>query len=357
MTCICPAAGFCERYQREMGERLHEICRGINIAPEKAEAYRRNWASLINDSQPTCANRGEATGRLVECEAGCKSKLKTFVCLQHGECTPSTKGVDTALCRGCPDYREPLIVDCDTHGFGDAVLMAWIAEGSKGSINPCILKANGEKRELLLLLGQTVVRGGGISQQGAVDAEEAIGYSQPRIEFRANHLGMTAPPRRPLLTLSNEAHEWGRKVAAGVVLLAPQSNHRNREWIGSGWREMADMLTAARVPFQFLFGSNPRNHYSELPGIYNLPMDRFCAAVLHARAVVCIDSFVANLAGTLNVPTLCLLNFTTPHCFSHTPSIRCLQGEGRWAIRSIPPSRVFAALQELSYGISIPAPQ
>lgn len=46
MTCTCPVAGYCETYQRTMGERAHQICRGQVLTPEKCEAYCENWRKL-----------------------------------------------------------------------------------------------------------------------------------------------------------------------------------------------------------------------------------------------------------------------------------------------------------------------
>lgn len=46
MSCTCIVDGFCPKYKRVMQGRLREICRGENIAPEKAEVYRNNWSRL-----------------------------------------------------------------------------------------------------------------------------------------------------------------------------------------------------------------------------------------------------------------------------------------------------------------------
>lgn len=44
--CECPVAGFCNRYQRVMGERSRQICQGTVLTPEKCAVYRDNWAKL-----------------------------------------------------------------------------------------------------------------------------------------------------------------------------------------------------------------------------------------------------------------------------------------------------------------------
>ena len=41
--CECPEPGFCVRYNREMSERMHKICRGEVLTPEKCESYRQMW--------------------------------------------------------------------------------------------------------------------------------------------------------------------------------------------------------------------------------------------------------------------------------------------------------------------------
>lgn len=44
--CVCPLAGFCQRFNREMTGRVHQICQGAVLTPERCAAYRQNWARL-----------------------------------------------------------------------------------------------------------------------------------------------------------------------------------------------------------------------------------------------------------------------------------------------------------------------
>lgn len=42
-NCECHEAGYCVRYNRQMTDRMQEICRGDVLTPEKCEAYRQMW--------------------------------------------------------------------------------------------------------------------------------------------------------------------------------------------------------------------------------------------------------------------------------------------------------------------------
>jgi hypothetical protein len=348
-----------------------------------------------------CTYRGEPTGEKVDCGCGlglqpiyacnlpalggkrclirmgnCKQKLLDLGLLSCASCNfrddPDAKPIPQLPIRttrtdgrydprieslrrhetiGVPYSAGPLIVDCDTHGLGDALLMAWIAEGAKGSSQPCFLRANGVKRELLQIFGQTVVVSDtAVDQAAMVAAEHKAGFSAPRLRYRADQLGIPAEPKRPVASISAAADEWAQRcLSVPTVLLAPQSNHANREWLASNWRRLAELLTVAGIPY-LLIAHNARPEFEAVDSIFGLsPMDRLIALFRHARAVVAIDSFLANLSGTLDVPTLCLLSITTPQVFSHTPSVRCLQGSSRTprGLAEIEPQTVFDTLTRM----------
>lgn len=41
--CECPQDGFCQRYQRQMGGRMREICAGVNVDLGTAASFRDQW--------------------------------------------------------------------------------------------------------------------------------------------------------------------------------------------------------------------------------------------------------------------------------------------------------------------------
>lgn len=247
-------------------------------------------------------------------------------------------------CRALPG--QDLIVECDDYGYGDAVIMSWIAEGSKNSGTPCLLHATGDKANLLAILGQQSHEGRRISQRCFVRPEHASGYSHPRLEFRAQTIGVTAMPKRPPIILPDEARQWAREAIGDSVLLAPQSAHIDREWAASRWLELAALLDKEGIPFLFT-GVAPRKTFGRWPGIYGIkPFNRACALIAEAKSVIAIDSFIANLAGTANVPTVCILSFTTPQVFSHTPSVKCIRRDDQ-NIHAISPYQVFQTYKEM----------
>ena len=52
--CICPVAGYCERYKRTMPEPHWRICQGqtTKLTPEQCEAYRQLWLSKAGTPKP-----------------------------------------------------------------------------------------------------------------------------------------------------------------------------------------------------------------------------------------------------------------------------------------------------------------
>lgn len=43
MKCECDVAGWCERYQKMMVGRLHDICRGSGVSEEDQQKYHMMW--------------------------------------------------------------------------------------------------------------------------------------------------------------------------------------------------------------------------------------------------------------------------------------------------------------------------
>jgi hypothetical protein len=46
MTCNCENSGWCETFKRTMGPRMHDICRGEVLTPEKCAIYRETWEKI-----------------------------------------------------------------------------------------------------------------------------------------------------------------------------------------------------------------------------------------------------------------------------------------------------------------------
>ena len=51
--CECVEDGFCQRYQREMGGRMRELCAGVNVDLGTAAAFREQWVRETTAQVPT----------------------------------------------------------------------------------------------------------------------------------------------------------------------------------------------------------------------------------------------------------------------------------------------------------------
>ena len=83
-----------------------------------------------------------------------------------------------------------IVLNADKHGFGDAMVTAWISEGSKETDKPLIHHATGAKAELLRLFGQevTLAKIKDMQTTFAPGGREAAGMRITRLEHRAEHL-------------------------------------------------------------------------------------------------------------------------------------------------------------------------
>lgn len=50
--CDCAEDGYCERYQRDMGGRMRELCQGVNVDLGTAAAFREEWAREAGTARP-----------------------------------------------------------------------------------------------------------------------------------------------------------------------------------------------------------------------------------------------------------------------------------------------------------------
>lgn len=62
-TCQCPSPGYCERFQRPIGRRQYELCKGVNCTPAQSEQYRALYDAQAHDQPPPqVANRPALDG-------------------------------------------------------------------------------------------------------------------------------------------------------------------------------------------------------------------------------------------------------------------------------------------------------
>ena len=101
MKCECEQPGYCERFQRRMVGRLHDICQGKVLTPEQCAAYRASWSGQSESLE--CVHRGEERRR-EECQScGGRVQIKVLACVVHGECQLGSGLPVVKSCSTCSD--------------------------------------------------------------------------------------------------------------------------------------------------------------------------------------------------------------------------------------------------------------
>jgi hypothetical protein len=221
-----------------------------------------------------------------------------------------------------------VVVNANRHGFGDACLTAWIAEGSKDAPLRLVHYATGAKKELLELLGQEITGdpSGAYTTFAAYSKELKEAGSTPRVFQRGRHLGIHSLPKRPTARLNEADLQWAADAIGTreTVLLYPNTEYGSREWPAFYWLELADLLAQKNIPLA-VGGGHLDLRYRNLRGFWGQPWAKTAALMQQARLVVGNDSGPAHIAGTLDVPTIALLGPSQPSMFIHLESVRCLQ--------------------------------
>ena len=214
-----------------------------------------------------------------------------------------------------------ITVNCDIHGAGDALIMAWVAEGSRGFKPECKLFARGAKRELLEAFGQEVTD----DATGARDTFRAYAQEMEgrgcgsRVWQRGNYLGFKSAPKRPRYVLKDTDDALAR-ITEGGILIFPNTADGSREWPPFYWIELFGLLESAGLKPHIVTPIHD-TRYSHLRSHCDYRWPEVMAAMLRSKAVVCNDSGPMHIAGTLDVLTFALLGPTTETIHNHMPSV------------------------------------
>lgn len=105
--CVCPNAGWCDRYRRHMLGHAHTICQGAPAFESLRDGYLARLAAEAEAQRcgqsttrdRACVHLGPLTGRTRDCTS-CKGRVreKLYACAVHGECSLKD-------CRRCKDYH------------------------------------------------------------------------------------------------------------------------------------------------------------------------------------------------------------------------------------------------------------
>jgi len=227
------------------------------------------------------------------------------------------------------DGKRVVTINANVHGFGDAIVCAWISEGAKGSDVHVRHFARGRKAELIRMLDQDVTSNGdgAVTTFAAYNTELRNRGNPPRIYSRGVELGILTTPKRPRIVLDQQALDWAYdiKPQGPCVLLAPNTYYGSREWPECYWHELGDILEDSGIRTLWI-GDKADKRYSKRPRHYaGEGWDATAALMYVCQCVVGNDSGPAHLAGTLDVPTVVLLGPSNPSVFAQYPSVTCLQ--------------------------------
>lgn len=259
----------------------------------------------------------------------------------HGRPYPGSTGRDCLSCVQAGENREAvpvqeghpavrrIVMNCNPHGFGDAIIAAWIAEGAKASSRFDVsLYAHGTKQELLELFCQTVTTRwqGTVDPGRAYSAELNLRGTVRRVDQRGQFFGITTAPARPKASIPEPAVRWARGFDA-PILLFPNTDYLSREWPPVYWLELQRELNRF-WPTWFVLGKRDER-YRAVWGRYieRQSWPKVCALMEQAKLCIGNDSGPVHVAGTLNTPTLALMGPTNESVFSHMPSVLCLTAD------------------------------
>lgn len=216
-------------------------------------------------------------------------------------------------------------------GLGDIVMLSWLAEGCRRAGQSLVIHRKRDA-ELAALIGVTLdPEPGGVTLDGAYQAEVADRCRRPRLDYVRRFLGITATPAPPPARIPEEHRVWAaekvRDFGGPPVILFPQTAWVAREWPASHWVDLAWQLKAAGVPVLVLL-SNEDARFTNTPTYWwGFPLGQVAALVERAALVVGNDSFPAHLAGAIGTPTLALMGPTRPTVFAHSPAVECLASD------------------------------
>lgn len=240
---------------------------------------------------------------------------------------------------GCNSRREALNAlfpfghtwDINGAGIGDAIVLAWIAEGMK-AVGQRVLftRRRTDKSIVLEMLGQEMTSEPGIdlnAKGGFTDWANKPGQrgdKRPRAFLWQKRLGVDVQPLRPTFTIPPEATTWAEKVKVDrggrpLLLCFPFAAWKLRSWPGERWAEVlrraeADGWATLAVHSQDTPELRAMPHWA-----FGFDLVKIVALCKTASLVLGNDSGGPHIAGTLGTPTI-----APSTVFGQMPSVRCV---------------------------------
>jgi hypothetical protein len=230
-----------------------------------------------------------------------------------------------------------IVLNANKHGFGDAMVTAWISEGSKGTDRPLIHHAIRAKADLLRLFGQVVTPSPEERMETTFfpGGREVVGMRMTRLAHRASYLRAGGEPCRPrVIELSREVQDWADRTSNDrTIALFPQAAHTIRIWPVAYWLELYRLLQAAGWSPVFMLGHDDGT-FRHMNSLSYLPWEHALAIIQRSRLVVTNSSGPAHVCGTMDHPTLVVCGPTDPKiAFGHLDSLNCVYEESMPCVR------------------------
>ncbi len=215
--------------------------------------------------------------------------------------------------------------------MGDAVGLAWLAEGTRGR-DDCIsfyATPGGMQHAVLSLLRQPLM-------DAPSDADLLLPDSygpelrdhgrRLRLEYLRDLLGLSTGFMRPTAQIPSADLEWAATTANDLggspVLLFPQTDWESREWPSCYWVDLAWQLHHQGIPTLVILGHADERYLNTPRSIWGHDLYKVAALMSMARLIVGNDSGPAHLAGTLGARTIAICGGTRGDCvFGHIPQV------------------------------------
>lgn len=220
-------------------------------------------------------------------------------------------------------------INCDTHGFGDLMMLSWIAEGAKAHGLQFDLYATGNKKRLLELLNQSVIdkKDNTISLDGIFphDQKWIKKHSYTRVNSWLRYFGLDGiQVKKPTYQLHQSAIDYAEEICDNnTIVLCPESIRPHREWPDCNWVQLHKILS--RKGYNVLVLCYRGLYFKHLKGyIHDLSWEKIFAVFERSKLVIGCDSAPIHAAGMTETPAIALLGPTTHHVFDHLKNVKCI---------------------------------
>ena len=207
-------------------------------------------------------------------------------------------------------------------GVGDIVCFAWLGEGMLAAGEDVEFFATDWRAEMLRMFSMRTTGNntGAVLTMSGYETAVKIGSPLSYLQWIAQHLGVTAEPKRPRLDLVPMDREMGRRDSAEVIVF-PNSFSPVRTWPKAYFVELGLLLRKAGVTVKYVLEQRDYAFFMPFHCIVGQSWDYIAGAIQNAKLVIGNDSGPAHLAGTIGTRTIAIQGATTERIYAHIPEV------------------------------------